>query len=112
MLIRVKRQIGDTVFEVEVEEKKEKDALARAAFYAEPAFCSLCKSKNIFLGSRKAKDDSGDTFTYVFRKCLACTATSTAGEYKDGSGLFWKRWEVYQAGQGKVEEAPLEEPVF
>lgn len=100
MKITIKKQIGKALIELDVEEKSEKETLAKATFYLEPDYCGLCKNTNIIWTSRRAKTDEGDTYTYIIRKCLNkdCLATSTAGEYKTG-GFFWKRWEIYQPSQ-------------
>lgn len=101
MEIIVKKQIGKSQLEVKVDEKDEKDAIAKATFFMQPDYCGLCKDTNIVWNSNKAQTDDG-TFTYIKRKCLKCGASSTAGEYKTG-GLFWKQWEIYEGDKPKVE---------
>lgn len=91
MNLKIKRTVAGSVLEIDIEEKDEKEGIARALFYLQKDFCGLCKSQNVIWGSNKAKTDDGE-FTYIKRICLACGATSTAGEYKSG-GLFWKQWE-------------------
>lgn len=97
MKIIVKKQLQKAMLEVEIEEKSEKEAIAKALFFAQPDYCGLCKGQNIIWDYNKATTEDG-TFTYIRRRCLACKGVSTAGEYKTG-GLFWKAWEIYQPKQ-------------
>ena len=94
-----------TKLEIDVEDKDEREAIAKALFFTAPDYCGLCKSTNIIWQTNKAKDAKGDSFTYIKRFCLACKAQSTAGEYKDG-GFFWKRWEIYQGNSAPAAVTP------
>lgn len=104
MEIKVQKKIGTSVLDITIDEKDEREALAKATFYLQPDYCGLCKGTNIVWQSNKAKTDDG-IFTYVKRICLSCKAVSTAGEYKTG-GLFWKNWEVYQPKDASSGTAP------
>jgi len=111
MIIKIKKNFGNTQVELEVLAEKEKDALARALFYAESDVClyknneKICGSRLIVWQANKAKTDDG-IYTYIKRRCLACGATSMAGEYKEG-GYYWKKWEKYDGGD-KSSEAKKE----
>src|SRR3990167_6008544 len=97
MNIKINKKIGLNTMQIEIDEKNDKEALAKALVYVQPDYCGLCKGQNVIWDSNKAKDKkSGGTFTYIKRKCLNkdCLATSTLGEYKDG-GYFWKPFEIY-----------------
>lgn len=94
MKIVVKKNLGNAILEVICEGKDEKEALAKATFFTQKDVCGKCKSTNVVWASNKAKTKDG-MFTYIKRKCIDCTAESTAGEYKEG-GLFWKEWEIYK----------------
>lgn len=93
MKITVTKIIGRSTLVAEVEGEKEIDTLVKASgMTTMPDVCSLCQSNNVELTSNKAQDK----YTYVKVRCLKCTATSTMGVYQDGSGVFWKPFEVYQ----------------
>lgn len=97
MEISIKRKFQGGVMDVKIDEKEDKEAIAKATFFMKPDYCGKCKKTNIIWESNKAKTDDG-TFTYIKRKCLNCGATSTAGEYKEG-GFFWKNWEIYEGNK-------------
>lgn len=91
MKIIVSKKVGDIDYTFEVEEEKEKEALAKAGFLSGmPTTCGVCGSGKIHLASNKAQG-------YVFIKmlCEECNARAQIGEYKDG-GFFWKDWEKYE----------------
>lgn len=90
MKIKLKKQIGTSLVEFEIEEAKVIDALALAGSLSEiPDKCS-CGSKDVKLSSNKA-----DGFTFIKVKCNACGATSGLGQYKDG-GYFWKQFVKFE----------------
>jgi len=96
MKITIKKKIGNAVIEIDIDERDEKTALAKALVFTEPDYCGLCKSKNIIWKQNKVKGEKGE-FVYIKRFCLDCGATSTLGEYQPtGTGFFWKKWEKYQ----------------
>lgn len=101
MQIKITKSFGpNTNLEIEVEDKKDRDAIAKALFFTEPDQCGLCGGDDIVWRSNKAQEKDGNgMFTYIKRYCLkpGCRAQSTAGEYKDG-GFFWKAWEIYRGG--------------
>lgn len=88
MKIIVKKQIGKSFLQFEVDEGKGRDALFNAGFFSSiPDTCGLCKSKEVQLKGNKAKG-----YTFVSVVCNRCGAKSDIGEYKDG-GFFWKKFE-------------------
>ncbi len=90
MKIIIKRKIGDSVYEFEIEEKNEIEALAKAgSLTSMPAKCKLCGSIDVHLASNRAKG-----FLFVKVICHLCNARSQLGQYKEG-GFFWKEWELY-----------------
>jgi len=102
MKILIAKRLGNSTMSVEIEERQDKEAMLKAAFFLTPDVCGLCDGINVIWEGRRAKTDNG-MFTYISRRCLKCAAQSTAGEYKDG-GYFWKKWEIYRGGH------PPEEP--
>ena len=91
MKISINKKIGQSTLTFYVEEEKEIDVLARASFYATtPDKCNLCNSDDIVLDSNRSKG-----FIFVKIKCLKCNARANMGQFKDGSGCFWKEWEKY-----------------
>ncbi len=91
MKAQITKKVGKVTFTFIVEEEKEVDALAKAAFYATtPDKCTLCKSENVSLEMNKAQD-----FTFVKVRCLDCRAQANLGQFKDGSGCFWKDFKEY-----------------
>jgi hypothetical protein len=100
MIVQISKKIGKSTFTFKVEGEKEVDALSKAAFYATtPDVCGLCQSENVSLDSNKAKG-----FTFVKIKCLNCNARSNMGQFKDGSGTFWKEWDKYTPPDKKDDE--------
>lgn len=112
MEIKVQKKLGNSMLEVSIEEKNDKDAIAKALIFTQPDYCPLCKGTNIVWDSNKANTAEG-TFTYIKRRCLNCKATSTLGEYKAG-GYFWKPWEIYEKKETKKDnqEIPIVEEEF
>ncbi len=108
MKIKIRRSIGDSDFEFDIEGKNEADALAKAGNLANaPNFCGICKSKDVHLSSNTSKDG----FIFVKVICRACNARSQMGQYKAG-GIFWKEWQKYQPlpkPPAHEEEPPEEE---
>lgn len=91
MKVAITKKLGKSTFTFQVEEEKEVDALAKAAFYATtPDKCTLCGSENVSLEMNKA-----ESFTFVKVRCLDCRAQANLGQYKDGSGCFWKEFKEY-----------------
>jgi hypothetical protein len=109
MEISINKKIDNNLLQIKIEERDDKEALARAIFFLEKDVClfqksdgTRCYSDNIVWETNKAKTDNG-TFTYIKRRCLKCGATSTAGEYKEG-GFFWKNWEQFKKDNQVSEE--------
>ena len=95
MIINLKRQINGGEINIEIDEKEEKKAMHKALFFLQGNFCDHCKKQSpLVWSSNVAKTDDGD-FIYIKRFCPLCKASSTAGEYKGGNGLFWKKFEIY-----------------
>lgn len=97
MKVQISKKIGKSTLSFQVDEEKEVDALARASFYTTaPDTCGLCESTEVELDSNRAKG-----FTFVKIKCLKCDGRSNLGQFKDGTGCFWKDWEKYEPEQKK-----------
>ena len=91
MNIRIDKRIGNATVTFEISEDKTIDALAKASqFTTIPERCTLCQSTDLVLDSNKA-----DSFVFVKIKCLKCNGRSQMGQFKDGSGIFWKPFEKY-----------------
>lgn len=91
MKINISKKVGKSTLTFQVEGEKDIDALAKASFYTTvPDKCGLCQSENVLLDTNRAEG-----FVFVKIKCLDCNARANMGQYKDGSGGFWKRWEKY-----------------
>lgn len=110
MNIKINKKISNASIQIEIDEKEEKDAMAKMTFWTTDDVClheqsgKRCYSKSIVWDSNKAKTENG-TFTYIKRRCLTCGATSTMGEYKEG-GFFWKPWEIFRK-DNQVSESDL-----
>jgi hypothetical protein len=99
MKIQIRRKINSAVAEIEIDDREDKIALSKAIVLSANDVCDLCKSEKIVWQQNKAKSEKGE-FTYIKRRCLACGATSTLGEYQPaGTGYFWKKFEQYQPSQ-------------
>lgn len=104
MRVIVKKKVGKSEVTFEASAEKYKDALFQAAFYANtPDKCTLCGSEDVVLDANKTQEG----YLYVKIRCLnpECGARATMGEYRDGSGGFWKKFEKYNPEGG---EAPAE----
>lgn len=100
MKINVSKKIGKSTLSFQIEADKQLDALAAASFYTTmPDVCGNCKSDDVELSSNKAKE-----FTFVKIKCNKCNYRSNYGQYKDGSGGFFKEWEEYVRPEEKKDE--------
>jgi hypothetical protein len=90
--INITKKIGKAQLAVQVEGDKEVDTLLRAsAFTTMPDRCGLCQSDEVQLDANKAEG-----FTFIKVRCLKCNATSSMGQYKDGTGCFWNRFEKFE----------------
>ena len=94
MKIKVQKKYLDTVFSIEVEGKDLKEALLKASIFTQRDVCLKCQNENISLEGSKTQEGH----IYIKRRCTNedCTATSTLGTYRDGTGHFWKGWEIFQ----------------
>ncbi|MCK9370639.1 hypothetical protein M0R04_12075 [Candidatus Dojkabacteria bacterium] len=109
MKLTIKKQLTNNVLEVEIDERDDKEALAKATVFMQKDVCGLCKSDDITWESNKGQNEKG-SFTYIKRRCNKCNATSTLGSYKTG-GFFWKAFEIYNpnpmAPIGTVQQKPI-----
>jgi len=107
MEITIKKTLGDTEYIFKVQAGKGKDALIMAGVFGDmPTVCSKCGSP-VHLSSHKAKE-----YKFVEVVCNnvpKCGAKAGLGEYKDGSGYYWKDFEIYKAGAmpGEGGEMPV-----
>lgn len=92
MQIKVTTKIHKTMFEFNIEEKNDLEAIHKAAVLGNPpAYCPLCKNNEHFkLDSNKDKE--GNTYVNIVCKC---GAKAKLGQYKTG-GYFWHKFEMYQ----------------
>lgn len=87
-MLKLKRKIGDTVIELQEEEKDLKEALARTLFFTEKNVCQ-CGSEDVDWVVNRADD-----YTYIKRVCQKCQYQSVLGSFKKG-GYYWRDWEKY-----------------
>lgn len=94
-----KVNIGSVVYEFECDGKDGKEAISQAITLANPPrYCNVCKNHDpakFKLDTNQDKDGN----IYIKIRCIAnrCGATCGLGEYKNGSGYFWRKpFEVYQ----------------
>lgn len=100
MKIQITKTIGKATLNVEVDADKDIDALVKASTITTiPDSCGLCKSSEVELTANKA-----DAYTFIKVKCLKCSATSTMGQYKDGTGGFWKEFEIFKKDAGSIDK--------
>ena len=100
MNIKISRVFNGISYMFDVSNEKGFDALAEAALFSQmPDKCGLCKSEGIHLSSNKAKG-----YTFVKMICSDCNGRSQLGQYKDGSGYYWKEWEKYEPKEKVIEE--------
>ena len=99
MKIIVKKKIGKSVLSFEVEGSKLPEVLEKAAFASStPDKCTVCGSEDLELSSNKS-----DSFTFIKIRCLNpdCRATAKLGQYKDGNGGFWRKFEKWTPDESK-----------
>lgn len=116
MQIKVNKKIGDITVQFEFDVKGVKEAFGLAAFLSEKDYCYLdgFQDSNVFWQERRVKgkegtDKAGQTFIYIERKARSKDgrwATSQMGEYQDGSGYYWKKWEVYEPENTGIDTSP------
>jgi len=100
MKVKITKKYLDTVIQLEVEGQKLTDTLLQATIFTSKDKCGLCGNEQITLAGNKT--DEG--YIYIKRQCTSpkCRAASTLGTYRDGSGYFWKKWEVYNPNNKEV----------
>ena len=54
-----------TKLEIDVEDKDEREAIAKALFFTAPDYCGLCKSTNIIWQTNKAKNTKKNTLSFT-----------------------------------------------
>ena len=93
MQVKVSKKYLDTVVSIEFDEKKLTDALLQVSLFTCKDVCGKCQNTEIALEGNKTQE----SYIYIKRRCMnpQCRATSTLGTYKDGSGHFWKSWEIF-----------------
>lgn len=92
MKVNITKKIGKSTLTFQIDGEKDVDTLLKvSAFTTIPDVCTLCKSDEVELTANKA-----DAFTFIKVKCLKCGGTANMGQYKDGSGSFWKAFEKYE----------------
>ena len=96
MRIKANLSLGKSAYQFDIEEKDEKQALFKAITLASPpTYCDVCKNsdrESFKLTANKDKESN----IYINVKCK-CGAKCKLGEYKDGTGYFWRRpFEVWK----------------
>ena len=102
MKLEVKIQVNERqAVTVIFDEPKLSQALLQAnALLAYRGECGLCKSKNVVLQTKMAKE-----YQFVEFICDGCGARAQWGAYKKG-GCFLKNWEKYEQKPPNTEEPP------
>ena len=97
-MIKIKKAYMGTELEISVEGKELKEELLKASIFTTKDVCFFCKCEDIELEGNK----TGEGHIYIKRRCTnpACKAASNLGTYKDGSGYFWKNWEIWSPEGG------------
>ena len=92
MKIIVKTKVNNTIYEFEIDERNDIEALHKACVFGNtPSYCQCCKNdKNFKMESNKDKEGN----TYINIVCGNCFAKSKLGQYKTG-GYFWHKFEKY-----------------
>ena len=99
MKIKINKTFGKNACQFEIEEPKDFDAMFKAGCIGSmPERCD-CGSTDIYLASNKAKD-----YSFVKLICRACGKRCQMGQYRDGSGFYWKDWESYEGSRSGGEE--------
>jgi len=98
--ISVSKKIGKSTIQVIGDSAETmKEILAQGAAIATmPDTCTVCGGEDVTLDSNRTSEG----YLYVKVRCLnlKCNSQATAGEYKDGSGIFWKAFEKYVPKEG------------
>jgi len=106
-------KIGGVLYEFVCDERLEKEALSKAIVFANPpTYCDVCKNMDASKFKLVTNKDKNGHI-YIKIRCIApkCGATCGLGEYKDGSGFFWRRpFEVYQPKNSNANAAPNNTP--
>ena len=112
MLVKSQAKIGGVNYQFECDEKSEKESFAKAIVFGNPPiYCELCKNSDPAKFRMETNKDK-DGHIYIKIRCKGCGATCGLGEYKDGSGYFWRKpFEKYIPKNATVKSAaPTEEP--
>jgi len=94
MIGKVSFKVGQTSYQLEINEPQEMDTLHKMAVLGNPpSYCQVCKNNKFFkLDSNKDKD--GNVYMNVICTAAGCGAKSKLGQYKTG-GYFWKKFEKW-----------------
>lgn len=91
MLVKSQTKVGGVNYQFECDEKSEKESFAKAIVFGNPpTYCDLCKN-NVPDKFRMNTNKDKEGHIYIKIRCNACGATCGLGEYKDGSGYFWRK---------------------
>ena len=92
-MITIKKSYMGTELTIQVEGKDMKEELMKASIFTHKDKCFLCGCEELELDANK----TGEGHVYIKRKCTnqECKAASNLGTYKDGSGHFWNKWEIW-----------------
>ena len=92
MEIKVQMKVGETAYQINIDEKSEMESLHKAAVLGNPPkYCHECQNNEFFkLDSNKDKEGN----IYVNIRCTACGSSAKLGQYKSG-GYFWHKFEKY-----------------
>ena len=91
MKIAITKKIGKSTLQFQVDGERDFDALFKAALYTTmPDTCGVCSEDNLVLDSNKTPE-----YKFVKIKCLNCRAQAQLGQYKDGTGYYWNKFEEY-----------------
>jgi len=97
-MITVKKSYMGTELTIQVEGKDMKEELMKASIFTHKDKCFLCGCEELELDANK----TGEGHIYIKRKCTNqdCKAASNLGTYKDGSGHFWHKFEIWSPTGG------------
>jgi len=102
MKISVSRKINNATVNIDIDEPKDKEALASALVMSENDYCPVCKSEDINWRSNKDKEGN----IYIKRVCGGCKKESKLGTYKTG-GYFWHNWEDNEYSKKTLDDVEL-----
>lgn len=108
MLGKVNFKVGNSSYQISIDEPKEMDTLHKMAVLGNPpSYCHECKN-NQFFRLDSNKDQEGNIYVNVV--CTKCGAKAKLGQYKAG-GYFWKnfeKWEGKKSGSSDTQNSQNE----